>query len=133
MTARFDDAGGDPPRQTAWRVTAVVALIALTCWAIAWESRLAPLRPGGSWLILKGLPLLAILPGLLRGHRRAAQWGSLLVWLYVAEGLTRAVADTGAARACAIVQLALAALLFGACVALARVRAPSSVRPHAPG
>ena len=132
MTTPADEAGSHSPTQAVWRVVAIAALVALVCWAIAWEARLAPLRPGGSWLILKGLPLLAILPGLLRGHRKAAQWGSLLVWLYVAEGLTRAVADIAAARACAIVELALAALLFAACVALARVRAPSPTRPHAP-
>ena len=40
---------------------AVAALLALIVLCVAWELFLAPLRPGGSWLVLKVLPLLAVI------------------------------------------------------------------------
>ena len=54
-----------PAVQTT-RLAAVVSLLALIALGLAWELWLAPLRPGGSWLALKVLPLLLPLPGLLR-------------------------------------------------------------------
>ena len=36
----------------------VASLLLLIALCIAWETVLAPLRPGGSWLVLKVLPLL---------------------------------------------------------------------------
>ena len=38
---------------------AAVSLVALLMLCLAWELWWAPLRPGGSWLVLKALPLLA--------------------------------------------------------------------------
>ena len=43
-------------------------LLALVMLCLAWELWLAPLRPGGSWLALKVLPLLWIAPGIVRGR-----------------------------------------------------------------
>src|SRR5690606_28653235 len=40
------------------RRTASVCLIGLIALGLAWELWLAPLRPGGSWLVLKVIPLL---------------------------------------------------------------------------
>ena len=37
----------------------VLSLLALIALCLAWEIWLAPLRPGGSWMLLKALPLLA--------------------------------------------------------------------------
>ena len=54
---------------------ASVSLIALIFLCLTWELWLAPLRPGGSWLVLKLLPLLAALMGVLRGRRYTLQWG----------------------------------------------------------
>ena len=53
------------------------ALIALIFLCLAWEGWLAPLRPGGSWLTLKAIVLLAPLFGILRGKRYTHQWMSL--------------------------------------------------------
>ena len=48
---------------------ASISLVGLIFLCIAWELWLAPLRPGGSMLVLKALPLLFPLFGILRGKR----------------------------------------------------------------
>jgi len=105
----------------AWR-GAVGTLTALIFLCVAWELFLAPLRPGGSWLVLKALPLLAPLMGVLRGRRYTFQWSTLLVWLYVAEGATRAFSDRGLSQVLAAIELALALAYFGFAVAFLRRR-----------
>ena len=51
------------------RLGAGTSLIALILVCLAWEGWLAPLKPEGSMLILKALPLLLPLFGILKGHR----------------------------------------------------------------
>ena len=99
---------------------ALACLLALIAWSVAWELFLAPLKPGGSWLVLKVVPLLAPLRGVLHGRRYTFQWSTLLVWLYVAEGAARAVSDTGLSARLAVVELALALAYFGFAVAWLR-------------
>src|SRR5262245_48105140 len=53
---------------------AFVVLAALTALCLAWEWRIAPLRPGGSALVLKTLPLAAALPGVFRRRLYTFQW-----------------------------------------------------------
>lgn len=72
---------------------AAVALVALILLCVAWELLLSPLRPGGSWLVLKVIPLLLPLRGVLKRDVYTMQWSSLLILLYVAEGIVRAVSD----------------------------------------
>lgn len=69
-----------------------MALVALS---LAWELWLAPLRPGGSWIALKALPLLAPLRGVVRGRRYTYQWSPLLVLAYATEGIVRGWSETG--------------------------------------
>lgn len=71
------------------RRLALASWIALILWCVMCEAWLAPLRPGGSWLVLKSLPLLLPLRGLLRENPDAMQWALLLVLAYLAEGLVR--------------------------------------------
>jgi uncharacterized membrane protein len=111
---------------------ASAALILLIALCLAWELAIAPLRPGGSWLALKCLPLLAPLMGILRGRRYTYQWASMLVWLYVAEGATRAFTDSGASRVCAIVELALGMVLFVAITGYVKATRPALTRQSAP-
>lgn len=95
--------------------TTLVALIALS---IGWELWLAPLRPGGSMLVLKVLPLLLPLFGILRGKLATYRWAVLLIWFYVAEGVTRMLTDPdGLSRWLAAGELILALGFFaaGAC------------------
>jgi uncharacterized membrane protein len=96
---------------------AAACLVALILLGVAWELFLAPVRPGGSWLVLKVVPLMAALPGVLRGRRYTLQWSTLVIWLYAAEGATRAYTDTGPAAALAVLELALALAYFLAVVA----------------
>lgn len=96
----------------ALRLAALGSLLALFALTLAWELWLAPLRPGGSWLALKALPLLAPLPGMLRGRRRTFQWVLFLSLAYVAEGAVRAWSEAGAVRTLALAEIALAAALF---------------------
>jgi uncharacterized membrane protein len=73
--------------------TCVVACICLALLCVLWEIRLAPLKPGGSWLALKALPICLLLPGLIKRRLYSYQALSLLILLYLAEGLVRATSD----------------------------------------
>ena len=102
-------------RHRAW-LAACAALIALTLLCLAWELWLAPLKPGGSWLVLKAVALLAPLFGVLRGRRYTFQWSTLFIWLYAAEGATRVMTDTGLGAQLALAELLLALVYFAAAV-----------------
>lgn len=98
------------------RQLAVASLVALIALCLAWELWLAPLRPGGSWLVLKVLPLTIPLAGLLKNRMYTYRWLSLLVWLYAAEGAVRMTSDPNALSATlAGIELLLCVVLFVAC------------------
>jgi uncharacterized membrane protein len=96
------------------------SLIALIALCMAWELWLAPQRPGGSWLVLKVLPLLAPLFGILRGKRYTHQWVTLLVIAYFVEGVVRAYSDSGLSARLAGVEIALALVLFASAILYVR-------------
>lgn len=113
--------------------TAIATLLALIALSIAWEGMIAPLRPGGSWLILKVLPLLLPLFGVLRGTRYTYQWASMLIWLYLSEGIVRAWSDRPPASGLAVAETALAGGFFVAAIFYARLTAPAqAASPAAP-
>ena len=91
---------------------ASASLIALVLLCLAWESVLAPLKPNGSLLILKTLPLLIPLFGILKGKRYTYQWASMFILLYFTEGCVRAWADTGLSAILALIEVALTLLFF---------------------
>lgn len=95
-------------------------LIALIVLVLAWELVLAPLRPGGSWLALKALPLVLPLKGIVIGSTYTHQWATLLVLAYVAEGCVRAYTDKPPALMLAFAEIALAAAFFAAAIAFIR-------------
>ncbi len=99
---------------------ASASLVALIFLCLAWELWLAPLRPGGSLLALKVLPLAAALPALRRGGVRAYQWWSMGVLIYLCEGVVRAMSDPGASARLAAIQTALALVAFVAILAYVR-------------
>ncbi|WP_442592328.1 DUF2069 domain-containing protein [Parapusillimonas sp. JC17] len=78
---------------------ASVSLIALIVLCLAWELWIAPLKPGGSLLALKALPLLFPLRGVLKGSLYTLQWAAMLVLLYFMEGVVRAWSDPSPASA----------------------------------
>jgi uncharacterized membrane protein len=116
--------------KAAW-LAACAALIALVLLGIAWELFLAPLRPGGSWLVLKVAPLLAPLFGVLHAKRYTFQWSTLLIWLYAAEGVTRAITDRGLSAKLAAAEAILALAYFAAAVTFLRAARGSATRPDA--
>ncbi|MEW6165181.1 MAG: DUF2069 domain-containing protein [Pseudomonadota bacterium] len=117
-----------PPLARRANFVASISLVLLIALCVAWELWLAPLRPGGSWLVLKAAPLLAPLFGILHGRRYTHQWSSLLIQIYLLEGLVRATTDGGAMRTLAIVEVALAFVFFVATVGYARLTAPSRLK-----
>lgn len=72
---------------------AAISLVALIVLCVAWELALAPLRPGGSWMVLKVIPLLFPLRGVLKRDVYTMQWSSMLILLYFTEGIVRATSD----------------------------------------
>ena len=114
------------------RGLASLSLIALIFLCLAWEGWLAPLRPGGSWLILKGAFLLLPLFGILRGKRYTYKWLSLFIQCYLLEGLVRATSDIGLSRWLALAEVLLTLALFTATVLFIRAtRAPAGDAPPA--
>ena len=105
----------------ASQVAASVALVTLILLCLAWELRLAPLRPGGSLLALKALPLALPLMGVLSGKRYTYQWSSMLILAYFAEGVTRAWSEKGVSQALALAEVALSLVFFAAAVSYARL------------
>lgn len=72
---------------TRWLATG--SLLALIVLCLAWELVLAPVRPGGSWLAIKALPLCIPLAGILKNRMYTYRWVSLVIWLYFTEGVVR--------------------------------------------
>ena len=104
---------------------AIASLVGLIALCIAWEAFLAPLRPGGSWLMLKAVPLLIPLFGILRGKRYTYQWASMFVLFYFTEGVVRAWSDRGMSAKLALGEVLLAVIFFLAAIYFARLTAPS--------
>jgi uncharacterized membrane protein len=91
---------------------ATTALIALIALSIAWEWWLAPLRPGGTALVIKAVPLLLALPGVLRQRLYTLQWASMLILLYFAEGIVRGMSDRGLSARLGWLETLLALVFF---------------------
>ena len=103
------------------RIGATVSLIALILLCLAWEAVLAPLRPGGSLLVLKATPLLIPLFGILRGKRYTYQWSSMFILLYFTEGVERAWSDVGLSAQLALLELLFTLLFFVCAIFYARL------------
>jgi uncharacterized membrane protein len=103
------------------KLFAGATLVTLIVLCVAWELWLAPLRPGGSWLALKALPLALPLAGIFSGRRYTYQWSSLLILAYLAEGATRAWSERGASQWLAGAEVVLSAIFFAAAVSYARL------------
>ena len=107
---------------TATRWLATGSLLGLIALCLAWELVLAPLRPGGSWLALKALPLCIPLAGILKNRMYTYRWVSLVIWLYFTEGVVRGWSDQPPSQWLAVVEVALCLVLFTACTLHVRLR-----------
>ena len=113
-----------------WAVGSLLMLIAL---CVAWELFLAPVRPGGSLLALKALPLCIPLAGLLKNRMYTYRWVSLMVWLYFIEGVVRASGDRAPSSYYALLEVLLCLVLFAACAMHVRLRfARAKTTPESP-
>jgi uncharacterized membrane protein len=83
----------NPELNPRLRLAASVSLFALIVLCVTWETVVAPLRPGGSWMLLKALPLVLPLRGILSGNLYTYQWAAMLSLLYLMEGVVRAMSD----------------------------------------
>ena len=113
---------------TTTRVLAVGSLLGLIILGLAWELVLAPLRPGGSWVALKVLPLCVPLAGLLKNRMYTYRWVSLMVWLYFTEGVVRAYSDKAPGNYLAMLEVVLCLALFVACALHVRLRLRNVVK-----
>lgn len=88
----------EPAVPKPWPLLSTVLAIALITLGIAWETVLDPIRPGGSWLALKVVPLGFALRGLYQSRIYTFKWMSLLIWIYVGEALVRIVGLSASER-----------------------------------
>jgi uncharacterized membrane protein len=102
------------------RAAAVALLVALILLGLAWELWLAP--TGSHALAVKVLPLALTLGGVLALRLTSYRVLTLLVWLYVVEGVVRAATERGMAMQLAWLELLLCAALFVVCVVHIRAR-----------
>lgn len=100
---------------------ASISLITLIALTLAWETMLAPIKPGGSLLMLKALPLLLPLFGVLRGKRYTYQWSCMFILLYFTEGVVRAWSDRGLSAQLALAELVLTVMFFICAIFYARL------------
>lgn len=120
MNSATNPLPGSDVAATRW--LAVGSLLGLIVLSVAWELWLAPLRPGGSWLALKALPLALPLAGLLKRRMYTYRWLSLMIWLYCTEGLVRATSDAAPSSYYAWAEVLLCLLVFTACTLHIRLR-----------
>lgn len=91
MTSRAD--AGRTWTSATWQAIALGAYLGLIVLTLAWEGWLAPSPhfPRALVLMVKALPLLAPLFGLLHGKLFTFGWASLLILAYFAEAVTVAI------------------------------------------
>lgn len=110
------------PQVRTLQLIAIISLLGLIILGLIWELWLAPLKPGGSLLAIKVLPLCLPLAGLLKNRMYTFRWVSLLVWLYFIEGTVRGYSDPFPSRYFAWIETALCLILFTACAVYVRIR-----------
>lgn len=103
----------EPTLNVALQRTAMFSLFALFILCVLWETWLAPLRAGGTLLFLKALPLAFAFRGVSKGSLYTIQWASMLVLLYLMEGVVRVMSDPpGPSIAMAWIEIALSSIFF---------------------
>ena len=108
------------------RIGASITLISLIMLSLIWEGWLAPIKPEGSKLVLKAVPLLLPLFGILNGKRYTYQWACMFILIYFTEGVVRAWADQGLSQTFALIEVLLTSLFFTFAIFYARLTRASS-------
>jgi uncharacterized membrane protein len=112
------------------RFGASFCLIALIILSLAWEGFLAPLKPEGSTLVLKAVPLLLPLFGILNGRRYTYQWASMFILIYFTEGAVRAWADQGLSAQLALIEVILTTTFFACSIYYAKLTRKTTQQPQ---
>jgi len=110
------------------KLGASISLILLIFLCLAWELFLAPAKPNGSMLVLKTLPLLLPLFGILRGKRYTYQWACMFILIYFTEGAVRAWSDTGLSATLALFEILLTVIFFICTIFYARLTRASNIQ-----
>lgn len=76
--------------------------------------------------MLKALPLLLPLTGILRGKRYTFQWASMFIFLYLMEGLVRATTEHGVSRNLAATETVFALIFLISTVVYSRLTQPTT-------
>ena len=100
------------PTQQRLHLVSSISLVLLIVLCILWELVLAPLRPGGSWMVIKVLPLFAPLSGTLKKNVYTLQWASMFILLYFTEGVVRAWSDHGLSQILAGLEVVFSTTFF---------------------
>ncbi|MBT8550903.1 DUF2069 domain-containing protein [Polynucleobacter paneuropaeus] len=100
-----------PANKNPYQLLALAAFVDLFILCVCWEWFISPIRPEGSWLILKALPLLLPMRGIWKGNVYTMQWASMLILLYITEGLVR-ITESGWNFYLAILETVLATVAF---------------------
>jgi uncharacterized membrane protein len=100
-----------PANKNPYQLLALAAFVDLFILCVCWEWFISPLRPEGSWLILKALPLLLPMRGIWKGNVYTMQWASMLILIYITEGLVR-ITESGWNFYLAILETLLATVAF---------------------
>ncbi|HEZ0251802.1 DUF2069 domain-containing protein [Neisseria meningitidis] len=106
-------------KQTAYFL-ASFSLIALIILSLSWELWIAPLRPGGSWLALKTLPLCLPLSGILKKKIYTYQYSSMLILIYFAEAVMRLFDAYPAEQICAALSAVFSIIFFISCLSFVK-------------
>ena len=99
-----------------WRLIAWFSWFALIVLCILWEAVLAPIKPGGSWAVIKVVPMLFALKGIWQARNYTMQWASMLVMLYFIEGVVR-LNDKGLSAYLAGLEIVLSLVAYFALLA----------------
>lgn len=113
---------------------ASAATLDLIILCVAWEWFVSPLRPGGSWLILKAVPLIVMLPGIWRAKVYTMQWGTMLILIYTTEALVR-ISESGWNFWMALLELVFSVTIFVSLLLYlkpikAEAKAKAKMNPH---
>lgn len=99
-----------------WHALAFISAVLLVILCIWWEWYGSPVRPGGTLLVLKALPLIACLKGLRLANVYVLQIVSMLILLYMSEGVIRGIGDLGISQYYAWSEFLLSWLCFIGCL-----------------
>ncbi len=101
--------------------SALLSLLGLIVLCVLWETWLAPLRAGGTLLFMKALPLAFAVRGVARASLYTIQWASMLVLLYLMEGVVRVMSDpAGPSITLAWLEIVLSSIFFLAAILYVR-------------